>query len=55
MEENNKFFLSSIFKSLKVGSKRVFVIFIAIFIGTSVSSGFLGIYYNSTKWKLYKI
>ncbi|MDU7070592.1 FtsX-like permease family protein [Campylobacter ureolyticus] len=46
MEENNKFFLSSIFKSLKVGSKRVFVIFIAIFIGTSVSSGFLGIYFD---------
>ncbi|QKF64700.1 ABC transporter permease [Campylobacter corcagiensis] len=46
MQVNSKFFISSIFKSLKVGSKRVFVIFIAIFIGTAVSSGFLGIYFD---------
>lgn len=46
MVKNNKFFIKSVFKSLHFAYQRVFVIFLAIFIGACVSAGFLGIYFD---------
>ena len=47
MAQNSRFFIHSVFSSLRFASKRVAVIFIAIFIGAAVSAAFLNLYFDT--------
>lgn len=45
----NNFLLTQLFKSLKFSSKRIFTIFLAIFVAALVSGAFLNIYFDLEK------
>ena len=47
MAQNSRFFIHSVFSSLRFASRRVAVIFIAIFIGAAVSAAFLNLYFDT--------